>query len=149
MKKGIEEFSNSLNYENNYYFYHETSNSADAICERGLLLSGHNILGVNNLLYTTASPLDEKIATDPEELTQFISSELRLSKVRPVDEMVIIGIPKDDFDYIIEPNDGTSSYDADVAHFRVDPAYVIGYFDLESQDFIINPKSYYTSGFHI
>lgn len=144
MEKSIEEFINSLDYENNYYFYHETGdNKAEKICEEGLLLSGYNILGVENLLYTTSSQLDEKIATNKELLTSFISSELSISKPRPVNEMIIIEIPKDELEYAVKPYSYNSwSNEDETANYIVDPNYIAGYFDLEKKEFFANPQSY-------
>ena len=54
----LSDFLDCLDFDEFDYFYHETSRgNGERIMEEGLLVDGTNILGTNNILYTTASPL--------------------------------------------------------------------------------------------
>lgn len=141
MENVIQSLKENLDYENNYYFYHETSNGKGLdICNEGLLLTGENILGVKNVLFTTASPLTEEITNYDDELISFLRSEKQTNPNRSVNEMVIIGIPKEDMDFAltpIQPNE-TENNDIYGANFIVDTSYILGCIDLTNEELIKN-----------
>ncbi len=104
MEDVVQVLKDNLDHENNYYFYHETGNGKGFdICNDGLLLTGENILGVKNVLFTTASPLTEEITDDNQTLCNFFRTEKQSNPNRQVSEIVIIGIPKDDIEFAITP----------------------------------------------
>ena len=146
----MKEFCDSLDYDNNYYFYHETSDDkARSICEQGLLLSGYNIINAKNLLLTTSLPLPKEIATDVDNLNNFLEGERSSSGIRPITKMVIIAVPKEDIDYVVIENENNYYHnDVDSPNYMVEPQYILGYFDLENMDFISNPESYYSGEFN-
>lgn len=145
----MKEFCDSLDYDNNYYFYHETSdNKAKSICEQGLLLSGYNIVKARNLLLTTALPLPKEIACDEAAFSDFLEDEISPSDIRPITEMVIIAVPKEDIDYVVIKNENNYYHsDVDSPNYMVQPQYILGYFDLETKNFTPNPESYYSGEF--
>lgn len=140
MKQVVNMLKEQLDYENNYYFYHETSTGCGAsICEDGLFLSGFNIINADNLLYTTAAPLTEDITKDEEQFVDFLLSEKQFSGIRQVTEIVVLGFPKDNLDFIVEPtninfkNENTNNY-------VVNSQYVLGYVDLRREELNLNPE---------
>lgn len=138
MENVVNKVKDFLDYENNYYFYHETDNGyGENICEEGLYLSGNNILGVKNLLYTTTAPLSEDITSNETEFIDFLSREKQTNGLRKVTEMVILGIPKDDIDFAVDRLDNGYQPDS-VTNYIIRPQYVLGYIDLENEDLIIN-----------
>lgn len=145
MEDVVEILKENLDYENNYYFYHATgSNIGQNICEEGLLLTGHNILDVDNLLFTTAAPLSTEITDNPENFADFLFGEAKTIGFRKVTDLVILGIPKDELDTVIQPynNEIDDSCDVDgyklPANYIIDPAYVLGYVDLINEELILN-----------
>lgn len=138
MKQVVNKLKDQLDYENNYYFYHETSTGCSvSICEEGLFLSGFNILDVENLLYTTAAPLTEDITSDEKQFLDFLLSERQLSGMRRVTEMVILGFPKDNLDFVVEPSNNNYQ-DNDSNNYIVNSQYVLGYIDLEKEELNLN-----------
>jgi len=138
MDNVVNKLKDKLDDENNYYFYHETDiGCGKSICEDGLYLSGDNILGVKNLLYTTATPLNEEITCNNEEFANFLSREKQTNGIRNVTEMVILGIPKEDLFFAVEENN--AFYQTDSTHnYVVNPQYVLGYIDLSNEELIFN-----------
>lgn len=141
MENVVEDLKNCLDYENNYYFYHETSNGKGLdICNDGLLLTGENILGVKNVLFTTASPLTEETTHYDDEFVDFLRNEKQTNPNRFVNEMVIIGIPKGDIEFALTPIDSNKIENDDIygANYIVDSSYILGYIDLENESLFKN-----------
>lgn len=94
-------------------------------------------------MLTTALPLPKKIACDEVAFSDFLEDE-----IRPITEMVIIAVPKEDIDYVVIKNEN-NYYHSDVYSFNymVQPQYILGYFDLETKNFTPNPESYYSGEF--
>lgn len=138
MEKVVEKLKERLDYESNYYFYHETNNGCgESICEEGLHLTGYNILDVENLLYTTAAPLNEEITNDESQFTEFLLRERQTHGLRQVTEMVILGIPKDSLEFAVEQT--YNSYRTDITdNYVVSPQYVLGYIDLVNEELNLN-----------
>ena len=131
MKQVVNKLMDQLDHDSNYYFYHETSTGCgQRICEEGLFLSGFNILDVQNLLFTTAAPLTEDITTNETQFLDFLTNERQFSGIRKVTEMIILGIPKDTIDFVVEPNGN---------NYVVDSQYVLGYVDLRREELNLNP----------
>ena len=141
----LDEFRETLDFEEFTYFYHETgSGVGNMIMDGGLLIEGSegsNILGTKNILETTSLPFTKEIAGTTENLIAFIELEKSSSSFRDVSEMVIFGAPNGDVPNLVEP---FGEYKDDVFYMgRVDSSYILGYIDMESQRFVSNPNYYY------
>lgn len=136
----VKQLNDVLDFEKNLYFCHETSyGRAEKACEEGFLLSGNNILDVENLLFTTTTPLSKDLASNQEEFASFLEGELTTNPIRPITEMVILGIPKDKISEAVEPYYGGSSIDTENGtNYIVSPDYVLGYIDLQNQELVLN-----------
>lgn len=150
MKDVVEQLKDVFDFEKNLYFCHETSyGRAEKACEEGFLLSGNNILDVENLLFTTTTPLSKELADDEEKFTTFLEGELNLNPIRPITEMVILGIPKDKISDAVEPYYGDSSIDTENGtNYIVSPDYVLGYINLKDQELILNESYNYDNDFY-
>lgn len=136
----LDEFRETLDFDEFTYFYHETGRGVgNMIMESGLLIEGSEgskILGTKNILETTSLPFTREIADTTEKLTNFIELEQSNSSFRDVSEMVIFGAPKGDVASLVEP---FGEYKDGVYYMgRVDSSYILGYIDMESQEFIPN-----------
>lgn len=141
MEDVVQVLKDNLDYENNYYFYHETGDGKGFdICNDGLLLTGENILGVKNVLFTTASPLTEEITDSNDAFVNFFRTEKQSNPNRQVSEIVIIGIPKDDMGFAITPLKHNQIENDDIydANYIVDSSYILGCIDLENEELVRN-----------
>ena len=141
----LDEFREALDFEEFTYFYHETgSGVGDMIMDGGLLIEGSegsNILGTKNILETTSLPFTKEIAGTTEKLIDFIELEKSSSSFRDVSEMVIFGAPKGNVPNLVEH---FGEYKDGVYYMgRVDSSYILGYIDMENQEFIANPNYEY------
>ena len=137
----VNDFINSLDFNENDYFYHITGNEKSiSILENGLLVDGTNILDVDNILFTTATPLYPEDAKDEESVNNLLDAELSNMKLRDTNEMVIIGSPK------IMEKDIVDKYNEviDGVLYRgiVEKEYILGYFNIR-HEFIPNEEFVY------
>lgn len=96
MYTDIESFFNSLDFENNHYFYHVTEKgNGDSIIEKGLYVEGTNIINTNNLLFTTAIELKQEDLTDFQDFIDFLEENSFVSHFRDTTEIVFIASPKE------------------------------------------------------
>lgn len=138
----LEEFVESLDFENNNFFYHETSRgNGEGIIEDGLYVDGNNILGVKNILYTTALPLTRDMVSNAADFFSFLDLENSSGCLRDVSEFVIICSPKEYDDRIVE----LGEFYKDGQHYmgKVNKSFICGYIDMESKEFVVNPDSDY------
>ena len=143
----INDFINSLDFNENDYFYHITGNGKSInILEDGLLVNGTNILDVDNILFTTATPLYPEDAFDEKALNNLLDAELSSNKLRGTNEMVIIGSPK------IMEKDIVEKYneviDGVLYKGIVDKTYIMGYFNINheftpNEEFIYGNDEFY------
>ena len=111
------------------YFYHMTSEeNAENICEEGLLVNGNNILGTNNIIYTTAVPIDDEVL---KEFDYILEDEMGNTEARPTDACVIIGAPKEYNREVVENYD--DYYNGDYYEGIVNNSMIMGYFDLRKE----------------
>ena len=143
----VNDFINLLDFEENDYFYHITGNGkSSSILEEGLLVNGTNILDVDNILFTTATPLYPEDAVDEKALNNLLDAELSSNKLRGTNEMVIIGSPK------IMEKDIVEKYneviDGVLYKGIVDKTYIMGYFNINheftpNEEFIYGNDEFY------
>lgn len=111
------------------YFYHMTSEeNAENICDEGLLVNGNNILNTNNVIYTTAVPIDDELL---KEFDYILEDEMGKTEVRSTDACVIIGAPKEYNREIVEDYD--DYHNGDYYEGIVNNSMIMGYFDLRKE----------------
>ncbi len=135
---GLEEFIASMDFENNNFFYHETSRgNGEGIVEDGLYVDGNNILGVDNILYTTSLPLTMDMISNIDEFYSFLDLEKSCGNIRDVSEFIIICSPKEYNDRIVS----LGKYYKDGKYYigKIDKSFICGYIDMETKEFVINP----------
>lgn len=138
MENVVTNLKKNLDYDNNYYFYHETGTGiGEQICNEGLYLTGENILEVKNLLLTTASPITKELTDDNKSFTDFLRLEKQITPNREVTEMVIIGVPKENMEFAVDPISFDNHPDLG-AKYILDPSYILGYVDLVNEELIKN-----------
>lgn len=139
MEEVVETLRNNLDYENNYYFYHETSygNGRD-ICEEGLLVNGTNIVDAPHLLLTTSVQLTSDM-TDDDNFAEFLKDETCQNNIRNISEVVILGIPKEDINFALQPlsNKSEKEYGLE-ANYILNSKYILGYVDLVNEEITLN-----------
>ena len=124
------------------YFYHETSvDNAKSIMENGLLVEGTNIIGTDNILFTTTCSINEEIASSSEAFRDYIESEFSPSDFRDVSAMVILGAGKEEDKQIVEPFESTINGKYYQGIIR--PQYIVGYIDMEELEFYPNENYEY------
>ena len=140
----LSDFLDCLDFDEFDYFYHETSRgNGERIMEEGLLVDGTNILGTNNILYTTASPLTSDMVDSFEE---FIDTEKSNGEAsRDVSEMVILGATKDYSKRLVRKFD--DYVDGTYYEGIVDSSFVLGYVDLVTKKFSLNENYEYADEF--
>lgn len=136
MEISLEKFVNSLDFEHYNYYYHETGEGKAAeILIDGLLIEGTDILGVDNILFTTVRPF---LPEDADEIDDLVESERSSPGVlREVSEMVILEVEKGKEKDIVDPS-GIYGYEG-----RVSSKYVKGYIDMDRKTFIVNVYANY------
>ena len=131
MEISLEEFVQSLDFEQFNYYYHETGLGAGSeIMLEGLDIEGTNILDVDNILFTTTRPFTLE---DAEEIDDLVESERSAPGVkRVVSEMVILEVEKGMEKAIVGPP-RKYGYEGNVSS-----KYVKGYIDMYRHTFIVN-----------
>ena len=138
----IEDLKKCFDFKENRYFYHITGNDlAEEVIEEGLLVDGTNILGVDNILFTTAIEITPDML---DEFEQLLDDELKEDNLRGVSQMVIMGCPKDEVDFIVDKTE--QHVDGEVYEGIIHPNYIMGYVNLE-HEFIPNDMFDYGSDF--
>ena len=132
----LEELMESLDLENNSYFYHITSKGfGNDILENGLYLKENDIR-------STTIRIPKIMIENPEE---YCKNEYSNGIVKR-QEMVIIGCDKDEEDYLVSE---ASSWMGDEKFDYVIPSeYILGYIDLENLEVTYN-ESYEYGGRHV
>lgn len=111
------------------YFYHMTSEeNAESICEEGLLVNGTNILDTNNIIYTTAIPIDADVL---EEFDYILEDEMGNTNERPTDACVIIGAPKSYNKEVVE--NFNDYHNGEYYEGIVYNSMIMGYFDMKKE----------------
>lgn len=138
----IEEFINSLNFEENDYFYHVTEQgNADSIIEEGLYINGNNILNANNILETTTLPLTIDMVSTSSQFQTFLEEELNDTGVRDTFEFVVLGAPKN---YNKEIVSTFNNYKDGIYYEGIIPNdYIMGYFTKGTLEFVLNEQFEY------
>jgi len=122
-----------INYNDNYYFYYESYSNGDIICEEGLLLNDENILDKEHILFSSAHLLE----------IDMLGYDILKSSYKEFNDIIILGIPKEDVDYVVDLyNYGLIVNKDYTADYIIDPKYVLGYIDMQNEDFIFN-KNYF------
>lgn len=105
-----------FDFDSNRYFYHITSKGIGSkIIDKGLLLE-------EPALNTTTIEITPDMMN---EIGKYIEDEYMPSSVMKREEMVILGIPIDEVDYVIE-----KSYD--YLPYIISNKYVLGFIDLKT-----------------
>ena len=114
----------SLDFENNRYFYHITSKGVGSeIVDRGLFLEEPSLNSTT--IEITPSMMDE--------IGKYIEAEYVPHSVMKREEMVILGIPNDEIDYVIEKSN-------DYLPYIINNKYVLGYIDLQTLELFKNEE---------
>ena len=135
----IEELIETLDFDEYDYFYHETSlNNGEKIMEEGLLVDGTNILDTKNILFTTASPLTQELASTPNDFIDFLTQEKSHLAIRDISEMVIMCAPKDYHMQLVRPY---QNYDQNGNYYEgiIENNFIMGYINLDDLNFNPNP----------
>ena len=136
----IEELKKCFNFKENRYFYHITGEErADEILEDGLLVDGTNIIDVNNILFTTAIEITPDMIPEFEEI---LDEELREDGFRGLSQMILMGCPKDEVDYIVDKTE--QIVDGESYEGIIHPNFIMGYINLD-HEFIPNEMFDYGS----
>lgn len=138
----LDNITDIFDFDDFDYFYHETSvDCAKSIMENGLLVEGTNIIGADNLLFTTTCSINEEIASSSEAFRDYIESEFSPSDFRDVSAMVILGAGKEENKQIVERFEST--IDGKYYEGIIRPKYVVGYVDMEELEFYPNDNYEY------
>lgn len=139
----LDNITDIFDFDDFDYFYHETSvDCAKSIMENGLLVEGTNIIGADNLLFTTTCSINEEIASSSEAFRDYIESEFSPSDFRDVSAMVILGAGKEENKQIVERFEST--IDGKYYEGIIRPKYVVGYVDMEKLEFYPNDNYEYS-----
>lgn len=136
------DFLKLLDFDNFNYFYHETEPGVGLeIMENGLLVDGTNILGVDNIAYTTTLPLEKDLVNDPQEFVDFLKQEKSSNPSRKVAEMVILCSTKEIGDRIVESYQDycNGNYYEGIINNHL----IMGVIDLETLEFTMNEEFEY------
>lgn len=133
---------NSLDLENFDYFYHATElSNAKKIINEGLLVNGTNIIGVDNIAFTTIAPFYLSDLESPENFADFIISERSDSAVRTISAFVIIGASKDEHANVVSPYNqyvGTEFFEG-----IIPTDYIIGFVNANNLSVTLNEDYHY------
>lgn len=131
-----------FDFDNFDYFYHETSvDNAKAIIENGLLVNGTNIIGADNILFTTTCRIREDMVPTSQAFVDYIASEFSPSDIRDVSAMVILAADKDFHEDIVEPFE--QYIDGNYYQGIIRPQQVVGYVDMQELEFYPNENYEY------
>lgn len=131
-----------FDFDNFDYFYHETSvDNAKAIMENGLLVNGTNIIGTDNILFTTTCRIREEMVPTSQAFVDYIASEFSPSDIRDVSAMVILAADKDFHEDIVEPFE--QYIDGNYYQGIIRPQQVVGYVDMQELEFYPNENYEY------
>ena len=134
----LEELMNSLDFENNRYFYHITgSGFGDEIIEEGLSLEDGD-------LRTTTIELPQELIDNPVE---YCESEYTDGLVKR-QEMVLIGCETDEVDYIVEKCDVPKWIGDQKLEFIIPNKHILGVVDLKTLEVTYNLEYQY-GGRHV
>lgn len=114
----------SLDFDNNRYFYHITSKGIGSeIIDKGLLLE-------EPALNTTTIEITLDMM---DGIGKYIEDEYMPKSIMRREEMVILGIPIDDIDYVIEKSN-------DYLPYIISNRYVLGFIDLKTLELYRNEE---------
>lgn len=134
----LEELINSLDFQNNRYFYHITGQGfGDEIIEEGLALEESD-------LRTTTIEIPKEMIDNPIEYCQSEYSNTLVKR----QEMVIIGCEKNEVGYIVEESDIPKWVGDQKLGFIIPSEYILGYIDLKTLEVTYNSEYQY-GGRHV
>ena len=134
----LEELINNLDFENNRYFYHITSQGyGDEIIEEGLFLEDRN-------LNSTTIEIPEEMIEDP---VSYCESEYVDGLIKR-QEMVIICCEKGEEQYIVRNCDIPKWLGNQKLDYFIPIEYILGYIDLNTLDVKYNEECQY-GGRHV
>ncbi len=138
----LENIKDIFDFDNFDYFYHETSvDRAKSIMQQGLLVDGTNILGTNNILFTTTCRISEDMVPTSQAFIDYVESEFGPSDIRDVSAMVILAADKDFHEDIVEPFE--QYIDGNYYQGIIRPQQVVGYVDMQELEFYPNENYEY------
>lgn len=139
LEESIKDFFENLDFAEMSYFYHITgAGNGEKINEEGLLMADPH-------LWSTTIEITPEMITDPHK---FVSEE-KGNNLRQTDEMVLIGCPKEDVEYLVAPNESLSWNAEEKADYVIPHDYIIGYIDMRNADeefFITLNSNYFNYG---
>ena len=128
----LQELMNSLDFENNSYFYHITGKGfGNDIINDGLYLE-------NDDIRSTTIRIPQEMIDNPED---YCKKEYNNGIIKR-QEMVLIGCDKDEEDYLITNAD--TWIGSDKFKYVIPNDYILGYIDLE--DLTVTYNEYYKYG---
>ena len=134
----LEELMNSLDFDNNRYFYHITGQGfGDEIIEEGLALEDRD-------LRSTTIEIPIEMIDDP---IGYCESEYSDTLVKR-QEMVIIGCEKGEEGYIVEKSEISKWIGDQKLNYFIPSEYVLGYINLKTLSVTLNPEYQY-GGRHV
>ena len=126
----LEKLMNSLDFENNRYFYHITGQGfGDEIIEEGLALEERD-------LRTTTIEIPKEMIDNPIEYCESEYSDTLVKR----QEMVIIGCEKGQVAYIIEQSDIPRWVGDQKLDYIIPNEYILGYIDLKTLEITYNSE---------
>lgn len=139
LEESIKDFFENLDFAEMSYFYHITgAGNGEKINEEGLLMADPH-------LWSTTIEITPEMITNPHK---FVSEE-KGNNLRQTDEMVLIGCPKEDVEYLVAPNESLSWNAEEKADYIIPRDYIIGYIDMRNADeefFITLNSNYFNYG---
>lgn len=114
----------SFDFDNNRYFYHITSKGVgNEIVDKGLFLE-------EPVLNTTTIEITQDMMNG---IGKYIKDEYVPHSIMKREEMVILGIPIDEVDYVIENSN-------DYLPYFINNKYVLGFIDLKTLELYKNQE---------
>ena len=124
----MEELIQSLDLGEMNYYYHITSHGlGDDILENGLYLENKDL-----------SSTTVKLSNDILENFENYCKDEYVDNLVKRQEMVIIGVPKDEEDYLVEKAYIPKKIDDRVLNYFINSENILGYIDLETLEVIYN-----------
>ena len=118
----LEELMNSLDFENNRYFYHVTGKGfADEILEEGLYIE-------DKRLDSTTIEIPKEMIEDPIKYCQDEYTDGLVKR----QEMIIIGCEKGEENYLIMKSDISKWIGDQKLEYIIPSEYILGYIDLNT-----------------
>jgi len=129
----LEELMNSLDFENNRYFYHITGRGfGNQIIEEGLSLEERD-------LRTTTIEIPIEMINDP---ITYCESEY-VDGIVKRQEMVVIGCEKGEESYIVEESDVPKWIGDQKLEYIIPREYILGFIDLKTLNVTYNSEYLY------